>query len=110
MRLERCFQITVISHYDMKNILFTIAAVLAMPAVAWAQTEEVPKPPSMWENLFWTLLPILLIGVFIWIFFIRGIRRLQGTQIQEYRQHREKVEQLLERIAKAVEERNGDAK
>jgi len=73
----------------MKNILFTIAAVLAMPAVAWAQTEEVPKPPSMWENLFWTLLPILLIGVFIWIFFIRGIRRIQKTQIQEYRQHRE---------------------
>lgn len=90
----------------MKNLLLIIATVLVSPAIALAQTENTPPPPSTWENLFWTLLPIVLIGVFLWLFFIRGIRRIQKTQIQEYRQHREKVEQLLERIAKAVEERN----
>jgi hypothetical protein len=91
----------------MKNFLLIMAAVLAMPAVALAQPENAAPPQSIWGNLFWTVLPVLFIGVFIWIFFIRGIRKIQRTQIQEYRQHREKVEQLLERIAKAVEERNG---
>ena len=91
----------------MKNLLLIMTAILAIPAVALAQSETAPPPPSIWENLLWTLLPILLMGVFIWIFFIRGIRRIQRTQIQESREHREKVEQLLERIAKAVEERNG---
>jgi hypothetical protein len=93
----------------MKKISIIVATMSAMPAVALAQSAEMPKPSSAWENLFWTLLPIILIGVFLWLFFIRGIRKMQSGQIQEYRQHREKVEALLERIAKAVEKRNGDA-
>jgi ATP-dependent Zn protease len=93
----------------MKNLLLTVAAVLAMPAVALAQTADAPKPQSLLENLLFTLLPIIFIAVFIWLFFIRSIRKIQTRQIEDYRQHREKVEQLLERIAKAVEKRNGDA-
>ncbi len=94
----------------MKNVLLIITAVLAMPAIALAQTENAPPSPSTWENLIWSVIPILVIGVFIWFVFIRSVRKLQRTQIQEYRQHRDKVEQLLERIAKAVEDRNGNAR
>jgi len=92
----------------MKKWLLTIATILVLPTAALAQSADAAtQASSFWMSLFMTLLPIFFIGVFIWLFFIRGIRRLQNTQVQEYRQHREKVEQLLERIAKAVEERNG---
>jgi large-conductance mechanosensitive channel len=98
----------------MKYWSFIIGAVFSLPFSGFAQSERAqqPPPPSLLETLFFTLLPIFLIGIFIWFFFIRGIRRVQNTNkehIEAQKRHNETVEKLLERIAKAVEKRNGDA-
>jgi large-conductance mechanosensitive channel len=95
----------------MKNWSLIIVAVLAMPSVALAQTENAPPPPSFLLNLIFTLLPILLIAAFIWFFFVRRMRKLWDTnsiRVEEQRRHNEVTEKLLDRIAKALEKRNGD--
>lgn len=81
------------------------AFILFLPFIASAQPQQPVNLPSFAENLAVTLLPIFLLGLFflfIWFFFIRYVRKLRERSAQ----HHEKVEQLLERIAKAVEDKN----
>jgi large-conductance mechanosensitive channel len=94
----------------MKYWSFAIAAFFSLTFTGFAQSEtaQQPPPPSLLENIFFTLLPIILIGAFIWFFFIKNIRKIQNTSVEVAQQHHEKVEKLLERIARALEKRNGD--
>lgn len=79
-----------------------IAFIVVLPFLASAEPQPVVlNPPSLAENLVATLLPILILGVFIWFFFMRYVRQLRERSIQ----HNQKVVQLLERIAKAVEDK-----
>jgi hypothetical protein len=89
---------------NLKRCSLALAVLLSFSFFAWAQTEEPPRT-SMIQNVFLSILPIVLIATFIWVFFIRTLRKLQTSQVEEQRQHRETIEKLLERIAKALEEK-----
>jgi hypothetical protein len=94
--------------------LFAIAAVLSLPLAALAQSERVQEASAgtFLETLFFALLPVLLIGAFIWLFVMKGMRGMQKKNfehVEEQKRHNEVVEKSLERIAKALEKRNGDA-
>ena len=78
-------------------------AVAVAPRVALAASEEQPEQTSLLWSLFWSLVPILFIALLIWFLFVRGIRNYQRPIIERDRQHKECVEQLLERIARALE-------
>lgn len=81
------------------------AVLVSFPFWASAQTQPPPPPPSFMENLFATLFPIVLIGAFIWVFFVRHLRRMQN-RIEAGRRHEEVMEKLLERIAMALEKKD----
>jgi len=83
----------------------TILALLLMFGVSAAEETRLQgpeTPPSPLENLFWSVLPILIIAGFIWFFFSRVLRKSQKRS-EDYMgavlQHNERVERLLERIA-----------
>jgi hypothetical protein len=64
---------------------------------------------SSLKGLVFTLLPIVIIGLLIWFFFVRGVKGTQekyAQYVQRHQQHMERVEQTLERIA-SVLEKNG---
>ena len=86
-----------------------VAFTFSLPFLASAEPQELPPAPSLIANLLYTLLPIVFIAVFIWFFFVRSIRKVQerGLSAQsEQREHQERLEKLLERIARALEEQN----
>jgi len=89
----------------MRNTIGTVIviSVTVAPLVAHAAQEEQPEQTSLLWGLFWSLVPILFIALIIWFFFVRGIRNYQRPMIERDRQHKERVEQLLERIARALE-------
>ncbi len=88
---------------DIKRSSLAIMLLVLSPGFAWAQPQEAHGSPSFVENLVVSVLPFVIIAALIWFFFIRSVRNLQTSQVQEQRQHRENVEKLLERIAKALE-------
>ena len=60
----------------------------------------------IWMNLFLSWLPILLV-IFLWILFMRRLGGgRQRQQMEGSIRYMERSEQLLERIARALEERN----
>jgi large-conductance mechanosensitive channel len=79
--------------------------------MAQAEPQQTPTGASLLENIIWGILPFILIGVFIWFFFLRTVRKSQvrsNEYMERMKQHNERVEHLLERIAVAVEERGKD--
>ena len=81
-------------------------------ANALAQQDETSPSPSTLESLLFSVVPILLIGGLVWWFFGRAVRTSQkrtDDYVARQEQHNQRVEQLLERIAKAVERKDGDA-
>ena len=94
-----------------KHLSAASAVVLFLPVLAYAQTEDATKGASLLENVIWTILPFILIAGFIWFFFVRVVRKNQKRSddyMARQKQHNERVEQLLERIAKAVEREHED--
>jgi ATP-dependent Zn protease len=78
--------------------------------LAQAQPEESSQDASIFMKLFYTLLPLFVIGLLLFFFFRRIQPRLkQTTQYMErHEQHMESVEQSLERIARALERKDKD--
>jgi hypothetical protein len=84
------------------------SAILALPILAHAQApaQAASSESSSWGNLFWGILPfILLIAIFIPL-----IRRMQKPIVKRTQdhmarqvQHMERVEQSLDRIIKLLE-------
>jgi hypothetical protein len=63
---------------------------------------------SSLKGLVFSVLPIVIIGLLIWFFFVRGVKGTQekyAQYVQRHQQHMERVEQTLERIAVAVEKK-----
>jgi hypothetical protein len=89
-----------------KHRSLILAFVFSTPFLASAQTEQAPPQPSFIANLFFTLLPILLIGAFIWFFFVRQIRGISNNRMDEIQRHNLAVEKLFERIAIALEKKD----
>ena len=87
---------------DRKLLIVTALLTLSSMATALVQSDPAAKPPSLLENLFWSVLPILFIVVVVWWVFIRAIKRVQARGLE----HQQRVIQLLERIASAVESKD----
>jgi large-conductance mechanosensitive channel len=87
--------------------LVASAVVLVYTLSAWAQPQEPAKSPSYTEGLIWSVLPFVAIAAFIWFFFVKGFRKIQDKYMQSQKQHNETMEKLLERIAKALEKKDG---
>ena len=88
------------------------AAISFHPLLAQAQTGEANGGGSLLANMFWTIAPFVLIGILFYFFFIPMIRKNQKRSddyIASQKQHHERVEQSLERIAKALEQKDKDA-
>jgi hypothetical protein len=88
--------------YIIAGIPFLIA-----PFSALAEPSDRPKP-SFGIDLFLTILPFVLAGIFIYFMFLKK----SGPRLKEYEAYRarhelhmERVEQSLEQIVKALEKR-----
>ena len=96
-----------------KQSLATLIAISMFPVYAYAETEQTGNGQSPLIGIFWTIVPIILAGIVVWWFFGRFVRK-QQTRSENYladqKQHNERVEQLLERIAKAVERKETDVR
>jgi membrane protein implicated in regulation of membrane protease activity len=95
----------------MKNMIRTLTTVGAVfaPLFAYAQTAESSPQSSALASFLWSVLPIIVVAVFVWWFFKRAVRKSQGKTddyIAKQAQHMQRVEQLLERIAVAVERKD----
>jgi large-conductance mechanosensitive channel len=94
---------------NIKRLSVAFAVGSFLPLLAHAQTGEAGGNSSFLANLFWTVLPFVIIGVLFYFFFIRMINK-NKTRSDDYmasqKQHNERVEQLLERIAKALEQKD----
>lgn len=81
------------------------------PVIALAEAEQqVENNPSRLASVLYSILPIIVVGCLIF-FFLRKPLRKQSKRSDDYIantvQHNQRVEQLLERIAVALEKRNG---
>jgi large-conductance mechanosensitive channel len=96
---------------NIKRLSIAFAAVFFLPLLAHAQNGESGGSNSMLANLLWTVAPFLVIAVLFYFFFIRAVRKGR-KQSDDYmarqKQHNERVEQFLERIAKALEQKGKD--
>ena len=94
-----------------KRLSVAFAGASFLPLLAHAQTGEASGGSSPFANLFWTVVPFVIIGVLFYFFFIRTISK-NKTRSDDYiasqKQHNERVEQILERIAKALEQKDKD--
>ena len=96
---------------NIKRLSVAFVVALFLPLLAHAQTGEASGGSSLLANLFWTVVPFVIIGVLFYFFFIRAVRKGR-KQSDDYtarqKQHNERIEQLLERIAKALEQKDKD--
>lgn len=96
----------------LRHYIAAVGIFFGAPFHALAQTEQTEVHPSnAFMNLLMTLLPIVLFGGFFWWFMKRLIgknQRRTEDYIARQTQHMEKVEQTLERIARAVENNKAD--
>ena len=96
---------------NIKRLSVIFAVVSFLPLLAHAQNGESGGGSSMLANLLWTVAPFVIIGILFYFFFIRTMRKNQkrsNDYITSQRQHHERIEQLLERIAKALEQKGKD--
>jgi F0F1-type ATP synthase membrane subunit b/b' len=97
---------------NIKRLSVAFAAVLFLPLLAQAQTGEASGSSSPLANMFWTIAPFVMIGVLFYFFFVRAVnksKKRSDDYIASQKQHNERVEQILERIAKALEQKDKDA-
>jgi membrane protein implicated in regulation of membrane protease activity len=96
---------------NIKRLSVAFAVVSFLPLLAHAQTGEASGGSSPLANMLWSVGPFVLIGVLFYFFFIRTVNKSK-TRSDDYiaslKQHNERVEQILERIAKALEQKDKD--
>jgi Na+/H+ antiporter NhaC len=96
---------------NIKRLSVAFVVALFLPLLAHAQTGEASGGGSLLANMLWSVAPFVLIGVLFYFFFIPMIRKNQkrsNDYIESQKQHNERVEQFLERIAKALEQKDKD--
>ena len=86
--------------FYMLAVYSILSLIIFSNGIVWAADE---KASNVWSNFFFSWGPIILL-IAVWIFFMR---RMGGSGKKNYYErayeHMEKQEQLLERIAKALE-------
>jgi membrane protein implicated in regulation of membrane protease activity len=96
---------------NIKRLSVAFAVVSFLPLLAHAQTGEASGGSSLLANMLWSVAPFVIIGVLFYFFFVPMIRK-NKTRSDDYiasqKQHNERVEQILERIAKALEQKGKD--
>jgi hypothetical protein len=98
------------THMNIKHRLLAFVMIVALQWAALAQSPDGPRGPSFIESLIWSVLPIVLIAAFIWLIFMRSVRKMQLGYREEMRKHQKTLESLLERIAKALEDRRNTSR
>ena len=96
---------------NIKRLSVAFAVVSFLPLLAHAQTGEASGGSSLLANMLWSVAPFVIIGVLFYFFFVPMIRKNQkrsNDYIASQKQHNERVEQILERIAKALEQKDKD--
>lgn len=96
---------------NIKRLSVIFAVVSFLPLLAHAQNGESGGGSSMLSNMLWTIAPFIMIGVLFYFFFIRALRKgrkQSDDYVARQKQHHERVEQILERIAKALEQKDKD--
>ena len=96
-----------IQHHFMniKRLSVAFAVISFLPLLAHAQAGETNGGSSPLANLFWTVGPFVIIGVLFFIRAVRKGRKQSDDYMASQKQHNERVEQILERIAKALEQK-----
>jgi membrane protein implicated in regulation of membrane protease activity len=92
---------------NIKPLTGIVIAVSMFPLLAHAQAAETGRGASALVAVFWSVLPIIVVAALIWWFFSRAVRKTQKRSedyVTAQKLHNERVEQLLERIAKVIEE------
>lgn len=95
-----------------KRLSVAFAAVLFLPLLAHAQNGEPGGSNSLLANMLWSVAPFIIIGILFYFFFVPMIRKSHKRSddyLTNQKQHNERVEQVLERIATALEQKNKDA-
>jgi uncharacterized membrane protein HdeD (DUF308 family) len=85
------------------------AVILAFPVFAHAEAQTSNGESSSWGNLFWGILPIIII-IAVFIPLVRRLQKPILKRSQEHMaravQHMERVEQSLDRIIKLLEKKD----
>ena len=98
---------------NLKLLLIIIVTVFLLPILAHAEPTAVGEnSTSMWSNLLWGVLPFIILALlFYW--FMRRLQSSKNPRVKKYdehvlrqMQHMERVEQILERIAKSLEKKD----
>jgi hypothetical protein len=92
---------------NMNSKCLTLIVLAASPLSAFAQAGQTAKGHSLGMNLLVSLTPVIIIGVIIFFTFRFGLknqRKKSDPIIARHQQHMDRVEHLLDRIAKALEE------
>jgi len=84
---------------------------LLTPLLAFAQDAAGGMGGHKLEDLIFGLLPFLILGVLFWFFFLRQIRNQKNSPLvkrnhnylDRHEQHMQRMEQLVDRIAVALE-------
>ena len=89
---------------------FLMASMLLTPLLACAQDSDNATNGGRLENILWGVAPFLVLGVLFWWFSSRKhpespAEARQRLYVERQHQHMQRVEQLLERIAVALEQR-----
>ena len=89
------------------NLLIIAAAIQFLPFMAHAEDTQNAPGNSTISNLLWGGVPILLLlGIFLFVLFLIVRLAQSGPRAKRADQHMDRVEQQLERIAKALEKRD----
>ena len=96
-----------------KTYLFAAVVVgfLFIPFLAFAQDAERSTDNHKLMDFVWSFTPFLVLGILFWFFFVRVIKKEQKSPLvlrhqayqERHMQHMQRIEQLLERIAVALE-------
>lgn len=92
--------------------LLVLTSGFLFPVVLLAQEEQV-RPRTSGNDILYSLLPLVIIGLILWLF----LRKTQNSpfmrrSIEHYErleQHMQRMEQIGERIAAALEKQSEDA-
>jgi len=88
-------------------LLVTAPAIQLLPFLAHGQEAQSPQGNSTIINLLWGGIPILILLVlFLFLLFLIVRFAQSGPRAKRADQHMDRVEQQLERIAKALEKKD----
>ena len=96
----------------MKPLTTGLLAIPLFPLLAQADTQATSGDTSTLANLFWGILPFVILVLFFFIFLRKPMNRSRQLQadyklhMERQVQHMERVEQSLDRMVTAIEKKD----